>query len=111
MVTILYKRKVDLSKEDQSFTILEYLTLHEMEVEIECGYSMLNKSVKLIFMGNLPEEKYEWPFHLSSRIVRRTAEIELGNNSWPIKSVTVISEQLDTATIYLSILMNKANFI
>ncbi len=111
MGTILYKRKVDLSKKDQSFTIVEYLTLHEMEVEIESGPSMLSKSVILIFTGNLPEQVYYWPFDLTEVTVKRIIDFEYGDNSWPIRKVEVISEPKHNAVVYLSILTNKANFI
>lgn len=111
METIVYKKKLDLSNDNQDTIINDHLTVHEMEVEIECGPSMLNKSVKLIFLGSLTDEKFEWPFHLSDYIVRRVTDITFGENSWSIKKVLVDSEQNENGIIYLSLFANRPNFI
>lgn len=111
METLVYKKKLDLSKDNQNTIINGHLTVDEMEVEIECGPSMLNKSVKLTFLGSLPDEKFEWPFHLSDYIVRRVTDITFGENSWSIKKVLVDSEEYKDGIIYLSLFANKQNFI
>jgi len=109
MEAILNRHKIDLNLKNEPILITNLL-VHEMEVEIECGVSLLNKSIILVFSGEENEE-FRWPFDLTELKMKRMSDFGFSEHPWLIRELIIESNGCENNTVYLSIYKSDANFI